>query len=111
MGGCPGHRKVDGPGSRHGLAPSVAGRPRAEPGSGTRPHLDQSSGLPQGTRVAPASQGFHQTPHRGVGVYGEFYGIEGDGMEAGEIFAPVIFSGVCEGDAPTPQSLCFPFPF
>jgi hypothetical protein len=56
------------------------------------------------------SQGLHQTSPRGVGVYGEFYGIEGDGMEAGEIFAPVIFWGMCGGDVPTPQSLSCLFP-
>ena len=28
-------------------------------------------------------------------MYGEFYGIEGDGMEAREMFEPVIFSGMC----------------
>src|SRR5688500_3655218 len=40
------------------------------------------------------SQPLHQTPPWGVGVYGELYGIEGDGMEAGEIFEPVNFWGV-----------------
>jgi hypothetical protein len=32
---------------------------------------------------------------QGGGVYGKFYGIESDGMEAGEIFEPVNFSGMC----------------
>src|SRR5262245_18214522 len=97
MGGCPGHRKVDSTGSRYSPAPLSCRRSSArEHVSGTWPPLRRAAvthnrhvWLPPGYPSAITSN-FPQ----GVGVYGEFAGIEGDGMEARAIFEPVNFWGV-----------------
>jgi hypothetical protein len=84
MGGCPGQRKVDGPGGRlpqlqASLGPSMS----QEHGP-----LLRRAAVTRGMRGPrrDTRQGFHQTPPREVGVYGEFYGTEGDELEAGEMF-------------------------
>jgi hypothetical protein len=76
----------------------VAGVPRPEQVSGTWPPSEEGRGHPQRTCMAPARlpvSYFIKLPPRGVGVCGEFHGIEGDGTEAGGMFEPVNFSGMC----------------